>query len=69
MDLTTLGTLLTIIYLVAIFIFQWVTDWYFNVKESSFLDFCYFLYVYHKKNGKVTAEDNKKFLEGPLNNP
>lgn len=47
MDLSTLGTLVTIIYLLGIFAFQWITDWFFQVTESTFLDFCYFLYLYY----------------------
>lgn len=47
MDLSTLGTLITIIYLLGIFAFQWISDWYFNVTESVILDFCHFLYLYY----------------------
>ncbi len=38
MDLSTLGTLVTIINVVGIFAFQWFTDWYFNVERSIILD-------------------------------
>ena len=54
MDLSTLGTLTFIIYLLGIFAFQWITDWYFEVTESNFLDFCHFLYIYY--NGDLEKE-------------
>jgi hypothetical protein len=38
MDLSVLGAICTIAYLIGIFAFQWVTDWYFNASPSAFLD-------------------------------
>jgi hypothetical protein len=46
MDLSTLGTILCVIYILGIFIFQWVTDWYFNVTKSPILDEAYFIAYY-----------------------
>lgn len=54
MDLSILGTLITIIYLLGIFMFQWISDWFFEVTESNFLDFCHFLYLYY--SGKLADE-------------
>jgi hypothetical protein len=55
MDLSTLGTLVTIIYLLGIFAFQWVTDWYFGVTESKLLDEIYLCYYY--LSGKAEKDD------------
>jgi hypothetical protein len=38
MDLSALGALVTIAYIIGIFAFQWVTDWYFNASHSLILD-------------------------------
>jgi hypothetical protein len=38
MDLSALGALVTIAYIVGIFAFQWFTDWYFNASKSIILD-------------------------------
>jgi hypothetical protein len=46
MDLSTLGTLVTIVYVLGIFIFQWVTDWYFDAIKSPILDEAYFIAYY-----------------------
>jgi hypothetical protein len=41
-----LGTLVCILYILGIFIFQWVTDWYFNVTKSPILDHIHLCYYY-----------------------
>jgi hypothetical protein len=46
MDLSTLGTIVTIIYLLGVFVLQWVTDWYFNATKSPILDEAYFIWYY-----------------------
>ncbi len=46
MDLSALGTLVCILYILGIFIFQWVTDWYFNVTKSPLLNEAYFIWYY-----------------------
>ena len=39
MDLSALGAVVTIAYIIGIFAFQWFTDWYFNVTPSYVLDY------------------------------
>jgi len=46
MDLSTLGTIVSIIYLLGIFVLQWVTDWYFNATKSPILDHLHLCYYY-----------------------
>lgn len=46
MDLSTLGTIVTIIYLLGIFMLQWVSDWYFNASKSPLLDHLHLCWVY-----------------------
>ena len=46
MDLSTIGAIVTIIYLLGIFAFQWITDWYFNVTNSPLLDHLHLCYYY-----------------------
>jgi hypothetical protein len=47
MDLSTLGALVCVIYILGIFAFQWVTDWYFNVINSPLLDHLYATWMYY----------------------
>jgi hypothetical protein len=46
MDLTTLGTIITLLYCIGIFMLQWVSDWYFNAIKSPTLDYIYLCYTY-----------------------
>ena len=57
MDLSTLGTLITIIYLLGIFAFQWITDWYFNVTNSPLLDHLHLCYYYWTDKFQKERED------------
>jgi hypothetical protein len=49
MELSTLGLITTIIYLIGIFGFHWVTDWYFNVTKSVTLDYLYATWMWVTK--------------------
>lgn len=57
MDLATLGTLCNIIYILGIFAFQWVTDWYFNVTKSPLLDHIHLYYYYWSDKFQKERED------------
>ena len=46
MDLTTLGTITSILLIVGPLFLQWVTDWYFNATKSPILDEAYFIWYY-----------------------
>jgi hypothetical protein len=47
MELSTIGTIVTIIFLIGIFTFQWVTDWYFNASDSPLLDYLYATWLFY----------------------
>jgi hypothetical protein len=59
MDLSTIGTIVTVIYLLGIFMLQWISDWHFGVTESPLLDHIHLCYYYwsDKFHGEDYGDD------------
>lgn len=50
-NLEILGGLVTALYFIFIFAFQWVTDWFFNVEESPTITYLYSCWLYVTTKG------------------
>jgi len=58
MDLATIGTIVTISYIVGIILTQWISDCYFNVTDSKMLDQAYFICYYWLNKFQKEQQDN-----------
>jgi hypothetical protein len=59
---TTIGNIVIFTYFCFIFIFQWVTNWYFGASKSPLLDYIYFVYFWYKEEIKNFLARAKHFI-------